>query len=388
MTIGPNLIYPLNDSTNQPLEINFQWSPAIDATSYELQISQDIGFSNIVFDLQGISYTSRIVNNFDEGIEYYWRVNAATQYGVTDWSPIWSFTTEVLSIPNIVTPSGGIDYITDTSVQTLSGKAPHNTVQIKVNGSLEGVAYTSGDEIWAWTGTLSVGVNTIQVTAVVEVGGSFHAPRSLAKLIRRRVFAITLDQAFGQVMKGCAAPARGRRSTWITPEFVAAYTELHRQGHAHSLECWQGRQLAGGIYGVAIGGFFAGESMFHRVSNASKAALFHLIEHLRQRGFVLFDIQMLTPVTAQLGGITLRREEYLKRLAQAVAKPCSFLTQIPQLNLTQRAQRPPRQRQFKAQPPHPLSELVRIRKSASKSISASRPLRPLREPIAVFRLND
>ena len=152
----------------------------------------------------------------------------------------------------------------------------------------------------------------------------FHVPHSLAKIIRKRVFEITFDQAFAQVMKACAAPARGRRSTWISPEFIAAYTELHRQGHAHSLECWQGQRLVGGIYGVAIGGFFAGESMFHRGSNASKVALFHLIEHLRRQGFALFDIQMLTPITSQLGGIALPREQYLKRLAQALEKACSF----------------------------------------------------------------
>ena len=152
----------------------------------------------------------------------------------------------------------------------------------------------------------------------------FHLPRSLARIIRRGTFEITMNQAFLKVMAGCAAPARGRRSTWITREFVDAYGPLHEQGHAHSLECWQGRRLVGGIYGVTIGGFFAGESMFHRVSDASKAALFHLVEHLRRQDFALFDIQTLTPITSQLGGITIPRDEYLRRLAKAVAKPCSF----------------------------------------------------------------
>jgi len=115
-----------------------------------------------------------------------------------------------------------------------------------------------------------------------------------------------------------------RRSTWISPEFIEAYTALHEQGHAHSVECWQGKQLAGGIYGVAIGGFFAGESMFHRVSNASKVALFHLLEHLRGRGFLFFDIQMLTPVTQQLAASPSGARKYLKRLAVAVEKGCSF----------------------------------------------------------------
>ena len=152
----------------------------------------------------------------------------------------------------------------------------------------------------------------------------FHVSRSLARVLRRGVFQFTVDRAFPRVMKGCAAPAPGRRSTWISPEFIAAYTQLHAQGHAHSLECWQAGRLVGGIYGVTVGGLFAGESMFHRVSNASKVAVFHLIEHLRRRGFVLFDIQMLTPVTAQLGGVTIPREEYLRRLARAVREPVCF----------------------------------------------------------------
>ena len=182
------------------------------------------------------------------------------------------------------------------------------------------LAYRSG--IFPWT------VDPItwwspEPRAIFELD-RFHVPHSLARAIRQRVFRPTVDRAFRRVMEGCAVPAPGRRSTWISPEFIEAYTQLHQQGHAHSLECWQGRRLVGGIYGVAIGGFFAGESMFHLVSNASKAALFHLIEHLRQRGFGLFDIQMLTPITAQHGGITIPRAEYLHRLAQAVRKPASF----------------------------------------------------------------
>ena len=159
--------------------------------------------------------------------------------------------------------------------------------------------------------------------AIIELDG-FHLSRSLARVIRQGVFRITLDSAFERVMRGCAAPAPGRRSTWISREFIEAYTELHGRGHGHSLECWQGTRLVGGIYGVSIGAFFAGESMFHRVDNASKVALFHLIEHLSERGFSLFDIQMLTPITAQLGGVSIPREEYLKRLARAVQEQVSF----------------------------------------------------------------
>ena len=154
----------------------------------------------------------------------------------------------------------------------------------------------------------------------------FHAPRSLMKVIRRRTFIVTRDQAFREVMIGCAA-APGRGSTWINQDFLEAYVRLHQHGHAHSVECWQGGTLAGGIYGVAVGGLFAGESMFHRVSNASKVALHHLVQHLWETGFALFDIQMLTPVTRQLGALAIPREEYLERLAQAIQRRCLFQPQ-------------------------------------------------------------
>jgi len=152
----------------------------------------------------------------------------------------------------------------------------------------------------------------------------FHVSESLARVLRQGVFEVTRDRAFRRVVEGCAAPAPGRESTWISPRFIEAYTRLHKKGHAHSVECWQAGELAGGIYGVSIGGFFAGESMFHRVSNASKVALYHLIEHLRSRGFVLFDIQSTTPITRQLGAFTISREEYLRHLAQAIEMNCAF----------------------------------------------------------------
>jgi leucyl/phenylalanyl-tRNA--protein transferase len=158
---------------------------------------------------------------------------------------------------------------------------------------------------------------------IFELDG-FHVSRSFARFLRQNPFQTTIDRAFRLVMEGCAEPAPGRRTTWITPEFLTAYSQLHKQGHAHSVECWQGDQLVGGIYGVAIGGFFAGESMFHRASNGSKVALFRLIEHLRSRQFALFDVQMLTPITTQLGGIEIRRSVYLRRLSAAIAKKCSF----------------------------------------------------------------
>jgi len=153
---------------------------------------------------------------------------------------------------------------------------------------------------------------------------TFLPSRRLAQLIRQRPFAVTMDRAFAQVMHGCAHPARGRETTWITGELIDAYTALHQLGHAHSVECWKDNELVGGIYGVNVGGLFAAESMFHRADNASKIALAHLINHLRERGFALFDIQMLTPATRSLGAVEIARTEYLRRLAEAVTRTCKF----------------------------------------------------------------
>ena len=152
---------------------------------------------------------------------------------------------------------------------------------------------------------------------VIELD-QFHVSKSLAKIIRRGVFDLTIDQAFPEVIQACAAPGPERLHTWIIDEFIEAYVLLHRQGHAHSVECWRDGKLVGGIYGVAGGGLFAGESMFHLADNASKVALYHLVEHLRARSFVLFDIQMVTDATRILGAKNISRSEYLGRLSAAV----------------------------------------------------------------------
>ena len=180
------------------------------------------------------------------------------------------------------------------------------------------LAYRSG--IFPWT-VKPITWWSPNPRAIFELD-QFHIPRSLARTLRRNVFEITFNRAFRRVMEGCADPRRP--GGWISPEFIAAYTLLHEQGHAHSLECWQNGELAGGIYGVAIGGFFAGESMFHRASDASKVALAHLVARLRERGFTLFDTQMLTETTEQLGAVEIPRDEYLARLAQAVELPCAL----------------------------------------------------------------
>jgi leucyl/phenylalanyl-tRNA--protein transferase len=152
----------------------------------------------------------------------------------------------------------------------------------------------------------------------------FRPPSRLESKLRQKPFELTIDRDFHAVISACAEPAPGRESTWISPRFIEAYTELHRQGFAHSVEVWEKKKLVGGIYGVSIQGFFAGESMFHRATDASKIALCFLMDHLRRQGFELFDTQVLSPLTARLGAIEIRRREYLGRLALALKKPVRF----------------------------------------------------------------
>jgi len=142
--------------------------------------------------------------------------------------------------------------------------------------------------------------------------------RRLAQKMKQGKIRVTFDQEFEQVIRQCAQPARGRESTWISPRFIHAYSALHDAGHAHSVEAWQDGQLVGGVYGVHINGFFAGESMFHKASDASKICLFALFEHLRERGVELFDTQVLSPLTENLGAIEITRDEYLQRLREAL----------------------------------------------------------------------
>lgn len=158
--------------------------------------------------------------------------------------------------------------------------------------------------------------------AVIELDG-VHVSRSLARTMRSGKFRVTYDRAFPAVMRGCAEERD--EGTWITGEMFDAYAELHRIGHAHSVEVWAAGQtgppvLAGGIYGVSIGALFAGESMFYRVSDGSKVALVALVERLRQRGFTLFDVQMRTDHTTRMGAVDIPRSDYLARLRGAVRR--------------------------------------------------------------------
>ncbi len=145
-----------------------------------------------------------------------------------------------------------------------------------------------------------------------------HIPRRLERTIRSGKFRFTVNQAFAEVIRGCAQPAPGREQSWIGPAFIRAYTELYQSGHATSYEVWQGDNLAGGLYGVRIGNFFAGESMFSRVRDASSVALVLAAQTLKSEGCRLFDLQMVTPHTARFGAVEVSRRQYLSLLRSAL----------------------------------------------------------------------
>jgi leucyl/phenylalanyl-tRNA--protein transferase len=147
----------------------------------------------------------------------------------------------------------------------------------------------------------------------------FHVSRSLAKLMRKGEYSTTTDRAFRGVITRCAStPRRGESGTWIVPEMIAAYTRMHEAGHAHSVETWRDGELVGGLYGIAIGGAFFGESMFASESNASKIALFALAKRLHERGFRFIDCQQVTPHMKRLGAVPVARKAFLAMLAKSV----------------------------------------------------------------------
>lgn len=150
----------------------------------------------------------------------------------------------------------------------------------------------------------------------------FHVPRRLQRVLRQGRFDVTVDCAFDEVMAGCAS--RRDPGDWINPEILDSYRALHRAGYAHSVEAWLDGRLAGGLYGVSLRGAFFGESMFHRVTDASKVALCALVERLRQRGYRLLDVQWATAHVERFGAIEIPRARYLKLLEEAMQVDCSF----------------------------------------------------------------
>jgi leucyl/phenylalanyl-tRNA--protein transferase len=156
---------------------------------------------------------------------------------------------------------------------------------------------------------------------MVLFADELHVSRSLRKVIRSGRFTVTFDTAFLDVMRGCAEPREGQEGTWITPAMLQAYTRLAMLGYAHSVEAWAGGALAGGLYGVAIGRMFFGESMFSRQSDASKVAFACLVRHLQRWGFPMIDCQMSTPHLATLGARDIRRADFLREVRRLVQAP-------------------------------------------------------------------
>lgn len=164
---------------------------------------------------------------------------------------------------------------------------------------------------------------------VLPLDGGFHLPRRLRRTVLSDRFAVTADRDFAAVIRGCADPAPGRADTWINPEIEHLFIELHRRGDAHSIEAWRDGHLVGGLYGIALGGAFFGESMFSRATDASKVALVHLVARLRLCGFVLLDTQFLTAHLARFGAVEIPKAEYKRRLNAALEVPARWRAELP-----------------------------------------------------------
>ena len=158
---------------------------------------------------------------------------------------------------------------------------------------------------------------------------AFHLPRRLARTIRQARFEIRCDSAFDSVVEACAEPDFGRPETWINSPIERLSAQLFALGYAHSVECWRGGLLVGGLYGISLGGAFFGESMFSRERDASKVALAHLVLRLRLGGYRLLDTQFITSHLAQFGTIEISRADYRRRLADAIAVKAQFYGDVP-----------------------------------------------------------
>lgn len=174
---------------------------------------------------------------------------------------------------------------------------------------------------------------------VLPLDAGFHLPRRLRRTALSGRFTVTADRDFAGVIRGCAEPAPGRTDTWINPEIERLFTELHHRGAAHSIETWQDGELVGGLYGVDLGGAFFGESMFSRVTDASKVALVHLVARLRLCGFVLLDTQFLTSHLARFGAVEIPKAEYRRRLAAALEAPARWQPDLPAERIAQEIRR-------------------------------------------------
>ena len=210
-----------------------------------------------------------------------------------------------------VLDSNGVD-VREDGLVALGGRLDPETL---ISAYRAGVFPWSSDPVISWWSP--------DPRAIFDLE-TWKAHRTIGRSIRRGGWHFSVDRAFAEVMRACAAPSEERPSTWITDDFVRSYSELHRRGLAHSVEVWEGEELVGGLYGVTIGGFFGGESMFHRATDASKAAVGFLIERLRAGGFSLCDAQVPTPHLARLGAVNISRDDYLGRLRRALAARATF----------------------------------------------------------------
>jgi leucyl/phenylalanyl-tRNA--protein transferase len=172
--------------------------------------------------------------------------------------------------------------------------------------------YSEGDPILWWSPD----------PRTVLTPGEIRVSRSLRKTLRRRLFAVTIDRDFDSVIEACAQPRPGGDGTWLLPEMISAYQRLHRQGWAHSVEVWRAGELVGGLYGVALGRVFFGESMFSRVSDASKVALVHMCRSLQRWGFALIDCQVVTGHLLHMGARQIPREHFNSILQRWATEPC------------------------------------------------------------------
>ena len=191
------------------------------------------------------------------------------------------------------------------------------------------VRLTPEDVLWAYQEGVfpmadplgRIGWYSADPRALIELA-SFHVPRTLRQICRQGRFELAVDRDFRAVLEACAERAEG---TWISREITRVYSELHEMGFAHSVEAYQGGVLAGGLYGVSLGGAFFGESMFYRVSNASKVALVYLVERMVERGMTLLDVQFMTEHLRQFGTVEIPHEAYMQRLAEALKLPNRFV---------------------------------------------------------------
>jgi leucyl/phenylalanyl-tRNA---protein transferase len=208
--------------------------------------------------------------------------------------------------------------------------APHTLLRAYSDGVFPW--YNEGEPILWWSpdprGVIELSTARAGADATPGYGG-LHVSKRLARTIRGGKFRVTFDTCFETVMRACGE--NREEGTWVTAEMLAAYTRLHKLGHAHSVEAWvrnprstieaEDWLLAGGTYGVAVGALFAAESMFYRETDGSKVALAALVQHLIARGYELLDVQMVTEHTGRMGATEVPRRDYLRRLKRAVAKP-------------------------------------------------------------------